>query len=90
MTKKKSVSKKKVVSRKTVSHKSDSFPARIRIAWRNLLLFIILFLASYLLYSFSNTTLFSTFFGIMAIIFGFVSLSFLMALMVLLISRTRR
>ncbi|MBU2615990.1 MAG: hypothetical protein KKC19_02705 [Nanoarchaeota archaeon] len=90
MAKKKRVTKKKGVSRKTVSHKSDSFPARIRIAWRNLVLFVILFLASYLLYTFSNTNLFSTFFGITSIILGFVSLSFLIALMVLLVSRSKK
>jgi len=90
MVGKKKVTKKKSVSRKAVSHKSYSFPARIRIAWRNLVLFVILFLTSYLLYTFSNTNLFSTFFGIMSIIFGFVSLSFLMALIVLLVSRNRK
>lgn len=84
--------KKKVVRKKSksVSSGGRSLQQRIGIAWKNLVLFVILFLASYVLYTFSETVLFSTFFGIMSMIFGFVSVSFLIAFIVLISSRNKR
>jgi len=54
-------------------------------AQRNFTLFLILFIVSFLLYSFSVNALFINFFGLLSIIFGFVTLAFLIALVVLLI-----
>ncbi|MDP3987184.1 MAG: hypothetical protein Q8P81_03095 [Nanoarchaeota archaeon] len=85
MARKKRVVKKSGV--KSVAKKSASVSSRIGIAWRNLLLFLVLFIASYLLYSFSETNLFLTFFGLLSVIFGFVTFAFLIALVVLVLSR---
>jgi len=88
MAKKKRVVRK--VKRSSSSKASASISKRMKLAWRNLLLFLVLFLASYVLYSFSETNLFLTFFGILAMIFGFVSLAFFIAFVVLLISRNKK
>lgn len=73
--------KKKV----TKAKKTPPISARINLAWRNFILFLILFILSFVLYSFSSSSLFLNFFGVLSIILGFLAFAFLIALVVLLI-----
>jgi len=88
MAKKKRVVRK--VKKSSSSKVSASISTRMKLAWRNLLLFLILSVVSYMLYSVSQTNLFLTFFGILSIIFSFVTLAFFIAFVVLLISRNKK
>ena len=88
MARKKRVTKK--TSKTPAVETPISLPVRARIAWKNLLLFLVLFLASYVLYKFSETNLFIIFFGIMSVIFGFVAIAFLIAFIVLIITKSNK
>ncbi len=78
-------------TRKLKSGKSLSvIRRRISVAWKNLTLFLILFILSFILYSFSSNSLLVTFFGILSIILGFLTFAFLIALIVLSISKAGR
>lgn len=61
---------------------------KISISWKNFLVFLILFIVSFVLYSFSSTDFFDNLFGILSIIFGFLSLALLIVLAVFLILRS--
>jgi len=76
--------KKKRITKSRSVKKLNSFVNLIN-AQRNFTLFLILLMVSFLLYSFSVNPLFVNFFGVLSIIFGFVTLAFLIALVVLLI-----
>ncbi len=77
-----------MVRKKRAGKKSASLKNRIHLAWRNLLLFLIIFICSFILYSFSTNDLLKNLFGILAVIFGFLTFAFLLAFIVLLILRT--
>jgi hypothetical protein len=79
------VKKKRVVKKKSALGGKNRFDR----ALRNLILFLILFIASMVLYNVSSTSLFLNFFGILSIALGFVSLAFLIVVIVLLISKKR-
>jgi hypothetical protein len=74
--------------------KSAKKPVRLRdrvgLAWRNLILFLIIFIFSFLLYSFSSSDLLKNFFGILSIIFGFLAFAFLIVFIVLFILKKAR
>jgi len=87
------MARKKVVKRKvknTPSSNSFSVSNRIGIAKKNLVIFILLFFGSLILYNFSTAELFLTFFGILSIILGFLALAFLIAVAVLLVSGKKK
>ncbi len=63
---------------------------RIGLAWKNLILFLIIFIVSFLFYNFSSSELLKNFFGILSIIFGFLTFAFLVVFIVLLILRKAR
>ena len=68
----------------------ESFPLRERtdIALKNFFLFLVIFIFSFVLYNFSTGDLFKNFFGILSLIFGFLSLAFLIAFVVLAILKS--
>lgn len=71
---------------------SNKVPIRLRdrldLAWRNFILFFILFLFSFALYNLTTNELFKNFFGIISVILGFLSLAILIALIVLAILKS--
>jgi len=70
--------------------KKDSLRNKIDVLWKNLVLFLVLFVFSYLLYSISSSALFLNLFGTLAILFGFISFALLLVLMVFLVLRASR
>lgn len=92
MAKKKSV--KKVTKKKPVK-KSKSKPQRrvifnkkkINLILKNLVLFVIISLVSFVLYSVSNNEMFRNLFSLLAIIFGCVTVAFLIVFLVFLFSK---
>lgn len=83
MAKKKRVKEKKRFSRNVVKSNTNNRSKKIRLAFGNLILFVILFIASILLYNLSNAQMYKTLFGILSILFGFVSLALVMVLLIL-------
>ena len=79
---------KRAGKRANVAAKFDSLKNKIRISSRNLIMFLILFVASFVLYMVSSTSLFENLFGLLAIIFGFLSLALLIVLIVFLILKS--
>lgn len=69
-------------------------PARLRdridLAWKNLILFLIIFILSFILYNFSSNDLLKNFFGVLSVIFVFLTFAFLIAFIVLVILRIGR
>ena len=72
------------VSRSKGFSKSDS-KKKIAIVLNNLLLFVALSLVSFVLYSFLQNELLVNLFFVMSMVFGFVGVAFLIALLVLLV-----
>jgi len=101
-SKKKAVKKKSVKKRrksspgvkksspKPVARKIRATRTRINLVVKNLILFIVLTLISYILYAVSTNELFDSFFYLLSMILGFVSLAFLISLLVLLILKAMR
>ncbi|HUW43671.1 MAG TPA: hypothetical protein VMV95_01765 [Bacillota bacterium] len=58
---------------------------KIHLAWKNLILFLVIALFSFIFYLFSSADLLKNFFGIVAIIFGFLAFAFLIVFIVLFI-----
>ena len=63
--------------------------SRVSIAWRNFLLFLVLFIVSFVLYRISTSALFLNLFGLLSILFGFLAFALLVVLVVFLILRRR-
>jgi hypothetical protein len=88
--------KKKVVKKpvKKVVSKSKKFVRsnvrKLKIVINNLIFFIILFVLSLILYSVSGEEMYINLFLMLSIIFGFVSLAFLISLLVLLFLKIMR
>lgn len=78
------MARKKKKSKKS-SKKAGAASRRINLAWRNFVTFLLIFIFSYVLYSFSTTELFQNFFGIFFIITGFMALAFLIVFFVLIV-----
>ncbi len=83
--------RKKRARAKRITAKSVKGPVRLKdrigLAWKNLLLFLIIFIFSFILYTFSSNDLLKNFFGVLSIIFGFLTFAFLIAFIVLIILR---
>jgi len=77
-------------SKKSSVSKSSSFVSRLGIAKRNLFFFIALFILSYVLYNFSTSELFLTFFGILSVVVAFLVLAFLISIVVILLSGKKK
>ena len=76
--------KTKIVRKKNVkSVRVRSSKKKIKLVLKNLILFAILTLVSFLLYIFSNNELFRSLFQLLAMILGFVGLAFLIVLLAL-------
>ncbi len=73
--------KSKTKSAKVVKNPSN-LKRRFGIALRNLILFLIMFVVSYGLYSASSSDLMINLFFLLSVIFGFVSLAFLLVLLI--------
>ena len=86
------MARKKRVGAKKITAKSVKGPVRLRdkihLAWKNLVLFLIIFIISFILYTFASNDLLKNFFGILAMIFGFLVFAFLIVFIVLIILRT--
>ncbi|GIU68278.1 MAG: hypothetical protein KatS3mg001_128 [Candidatus Pacearchaeota archaeon] len=79
---------KNKVKKSKPSTKLSNIERRISFAWKNLALFLILFIISGIFYSVSTSELFINFFGLLSIIFGFLVLAFLISLILLLIIKS--
>ena len=66
----------------------SSLKNKINISWRNFVIFLVLFIASFLFYNFSSGSLFLNLFGLLSILFGFLSLALLIVLVVFLILKS--
>jgi len=63
---------------------------RIGLAWKNFLLFLIISIISFVLYTFSSNDLLKNFFGVLLIIFGFLTFALLISFIVLVILKTEK
>jgi membrane glycosyltransferase len=63
---------------------------RIHLVIKNLLLFSVLTIISYVLFTVSTNPIYDSFFYLLSIILGFVSLAFLISLLVLLVLRAMK
>ena len=86
MVKKKSVqakvSKKKPVGKNKKMVRST--PKKINLVLKNLILFVILFVLSGILYAVSGSEIYKNLFLLLSIIFGFVGVAFLIVLLIFL------
>ena len=95
--------KKKVVRKKAPVKKSSvkqvqkpeirqvrATPSRLKLVLRNLILFVILSIISYILYIVSKGVVYETFFYFLTMILGFVSLAFLISFLVLIFLKLLR
>ncbi len=76
--------------KKKRSKKKKGFPLiqRIDLAWKNFVVFIILFILSFVLYSASSSDLLINLFAILSIFLGFLALAFLIVFVVLSILKS--
>jgi len=77
---------KRKVSRRVSSRKGD-MKKKIKVVISNLLLFVALSLVSFVLYRFLQNEILVNLFQVMSMIFGFVSVAFLITLLVLVIMK---
>jgi hypothetical protein len=77
------MAKKKRAKKRTVKKTAVSTKNKLNLAWKNFILFLILFIVSWVLYSMSSNALFINFFAIISMITGFVAFAFLIVLLVL-------
>ena len=70
--------------------KRDSLRGKIDTTWKNLVLFLVLFVFSFLLYSVFSGDLFKNLFGTLSILFGFISFALLLVLIVFLVLKASR
>ncbi len=92
-TKKKSPVTKKVVKKSTSKNQFQRVRAtktKIRMVVKNLLMFLVLSLISYLIFLVSNNEILNSFFFILSWILGFISLAFIISLLVLILLRAMR
>jgi len=84
------VSRRRVkrAARKPARRRISNIKRRINLALKNLILFSILFILTIVLYSVSSNPLLVTFFGVLSIIFAFVAVAFLIALLVFFFLRS--
>jgi len=63
---------------------------RISLAWKNLLLFLVLFIVSLIFYKSSSDSLIVNLFGILMIILGFLAFAFLIIWIILIILKSEK
>ena len=73
---------------KAVQTTAASLKNKIAVSWRNLVIFFVLFAASFILYIVSSNPLLVNLFWILSMIFGFLSLALLIVLIVFLILKS--
>jgi polyferredoxin len=73
--------------RKKSRDNASSIKRKKDVALKNFILFVILFILSFLLYSFSSSPLLVNFFGIVSIILGFLAVAFLIVIVVLALAK---
>ena len=91
MVKKKTVTK--VSKKKTVGKSMRMVRAskrKINLVLKNLILFVVMSLISFGLYNILNNEIFKNLFSLLAMIFGFISVAFLIVLLVFLILKLMR
>ena len=76
--------------KKGVKKSKGSIVGRINMAQKNLVVFFVFFIVFLVLNNFSTNILFENFFGILYIIFGFISLALLISLIILFILNSGR
>lgn len=84
------MAKKKRAKKRTVKKTLGSTKNKLNLAWRNFLLFLSIFVVSFILYSMSSNALFINFFAIIFMIAGFVAFAFLIVLLVFWILKISR
>ena len=77
-------------NRGVVVTQASSLKDKISISWRSFVVFFVLFLASLLLYTISESALFQNLFQLLYLLFGFLSLALLIVLAVFLVLRSGR
>ena len=99
MAKKKSVKKvKPIPAKKSLAKKVDVTKAKskkliipskkkINLVLRNLVLFVVISLVSFILYLVSSKAMFKNLFSLLAMVFGFVSVAFLIVLLIFLFTK---
>jgi uncharacterized integral membrane protein len=75
---------------KSRGKKSLPVQKRMNVAWRNFVLYLMLFILSFVLYFFSTSSLLVNLFAITSIILGFLAFAFLIVLIALALSRRKR
>ena len=81
--------RKRKVARQAERGAANPFQRRIQILWRNLVLFLILFIVSLVLFFFTTTgSVFYNLFELLFIIFGFIALALLIVLVIVLIIKS--
>ncbi|MEK6847790.1 MAG: hypothetical protein AABX50_01540 [Nanoarchaeota archaeon] len=79
---------KKIRGKRKEAAKTTPLKNKIQVSWRNFLIFLVLFIVSFVLYLLSSTPVFLNLFGLLSIIFGFLSLALFIVLMVFLILKS--
>ena len=77
-----------MAKKRRVARKISSLKNKINVSWRNFVIFLTLFIASFLFYNFSSSSLLLNLFGLLSILFGFLSLALLIVLVVFLILKS--
>ena len=83
---------KKKVSKKSSVKKENKKPSRkkISLVWKNLVLFGILFLASFMLYIVTSNELLNDFFYLLSIVLGAITGAFILILLVFFVMKLMR
>ena len=79
-----STSKKRTIPVKQITSRYNS-----RLALRDLILFALLSIISFILYTVSGNTLYQDTFNLLAILFGFISVAFLIVFLVIIFAREK-
>ncbi|MEK6741576.1 MAG: hypothetical protein AABX68_00095 [Nanoarchaeota archaeon] len=82
--------KKRVTAKKTGTTNGGLLRNKISITWKNLLLYILLFVVSLALWRFISSPLLNNLFGLLAIIMGFLVFAFFIVLVVLEVLKPRK
>ena len=76
-----------VSRRNSANVKNIDSPKKIKVARNSLVFFAVLSIISWILYSVTNVTIYENLFFLLAMIFGFVALAFLIAFLIFIVLR---
>ena len=79
-----------VKRKRGVKKSKSSIVSRVNMAQKNFVVFFVFFIVFLVLNNFSTNILFENFFGVLSIIFGFISLALLISLIILFILNSGR